>query len=470
MSASRPVVTGTLIVGGGITGLAAAERLAEAGAPFVLVESSPWLGGKIATERVDGLVIEGGPDCFLAAKPAGLALARSLGLTERLRATDPSHRRTYVRRGGRLHELPEGLTGLVPSRIAPLLKTRVLSPLGRLRAGCEVLLPGRSAATDESIAQFVTRRFGAEAYDWLVEPLLSGIFAGDGSALSLAATFPQLASLEREQGSVLRAMLRRSPPRIPGPSNVPTGFVTPAGGLGELVDALMARLPIGAVRCGASVTAIGTQGAAYRIALEDGTTMVARRLLLATPAHVSARLLEALDPALARELADIPFVSTATVSLAFPASAIPRPLDGYGYVSPRAEGGPIVACTWTSNKFPERVPAGSVLVRFFIGRAGDEAIVGAPDDRLVDLARHELAQLFGVSAAPALTRVFRWPRSIPQYVVGHLARLERISTLAAGHPGLLLAGASYRGVGIPDCIASGWAAAQAALDSMGAAA
>jgi oxygen-dependent protoporphyrinogen oxidase len=346
----------------------------------------------------------------------------------------------------------------------------VLSPLGRLRAGCEVLLPGRRTATDESIAQFVTRRFGAEAYDWLVEPLLSGIFAGDGSALSLGATFPQLASLEREQGSVLRAMLRRSPPRPSGSNNAPTGFVTPAGGLAELVDALTARLPIGAVRCGTSVTEIGTQGAAYRIVLGDGTAIVARRLLLATPAHASARLLEALDPALARELAAIPFVSTATVSLAFPASAISRPLDGYGYVSPRAEGGPIVACTWTSNKFPDRVPKGFVLVRFFIGRAGDEAIVDAPDERLVDLARRELAQLFGVTAAPALARVFRWPRSIPQYVVGHLARLERISGLAAGHPGLLLAGASYRGVGIPDCIASGWSAAQAALDSIGAAA
>jgi len=455
-------------VGGGITGLAAAERLAEAGAPFVLVEASPWLGGKIVTERVDGLVIEGGPDCFLAAKPAGLALARSLGLAERLRGTDPAHRRTYVRRGGRLHELPEGLTGLVPSRITPLLRTRVLSPLGRLRAGCELLLPGRAAPDDESIARFVTRRFGAEAYDWLVEPLLSGIFAGDGSTLSLAATFPQLASLEREQGSVLRAMLRRSPPRTPG--EAPMGFVTPAGGLGELVDALAARLPDDAVRCGTGVTEIAGQGFAYRIALGDGTSLVARRLLLATPAHVSARLLEGLDPVLARELADIPFVSTATVSLAFPTSAVPRPFDGYGYVSPRAEGGPIVACTWTSNKFPDRVPAGSVLVRFFIGRTGDEAIVNAPDDRLVDLARNELAQLFGVTAAPALARVFRWPRSIPQYVVGHLARLDRIAGLAAGHPGLLLAGASYRGVGIPDCIASGWAAAQAALTSVGAAA
>lgn len=470
MSAPPTTVTGTLVVGGGITGLAAAQRLAEAGAPFLLVEGSPRLGGKIATERVDGLVIEGGPDCFLAAKPAGMALVRTLGLEGRLRGTDPAHRRTYVRRAGRLHELPEGITGLVPSRIGPLLRTRVLSLPGRVRAGCELLLPRRPDTGEESIAQFVTRRFGAEAYDWLVEPLLSGIYAGDGSALSLAATFPQLATLEREQGSILRAMLRRPRAASAARAAAPMGFVTPAGGLGEIVETLVRRLPAAALRCGTAVTAIARRGPAYRVTLADGTAIAAERLLLATPAHVGARLLEALDPALAAELAAIPFVSTATVSLAFPASDVPHPLDGYGYVSPRAEGGPVVACTWTSNKFPDRVPAGTVLVRFFIGRAGDEAMVDAPDDRLVDLARNELAQLSGVTAAPAVARVFRWPCSIPQYVVGHPARLERIARLAGAHPGLLLAGASYRGVGIPDCIDSGWAAAQAALGAIGVAA
>ena len=470
MTSSRTTVTGTLIVGGGITGLAAAQRMQRAGAPFLLVEASPQPGGKIATERIDGLVIEGGPDCFLAAKPAGLALVRALGLADRLRGTDPAHRKTYIRRGGRLHELPEGITGLVPSRLAPLLRTRVLSPLGRLRAGCELLVPARAGGEDESIAQFVTRRFGAEAYDWLVEPLLSGIYAGDGRALSLTATFPQLAALEREQGSILRSMLRRPRGGATGSGNGPTGFVTPAGGLGEIVDALMARLPLGAVRCGTAVAAIARGHSRYQVTLADGSTIAAERLLLATPAHVSARLVEPLEPALARELTAIPFVSTATVSLAYPAAAVPRPLDGYGYVSPRAEGGPIVACTWTSNKFPDRVPAGSVLVRFFIGRAGQEAIVDESDERLVALARDELARLCGVTAPPALARVFRWPRSIPQYVVGHQARLERIAALAAAQPGLLLAGASYRGVGVPDCVASGWAAADAALRAIGAAA
>jgi protoporphyrinogen/coproporphyrinogen III oxidase len=218
------------------------------------------------------------------------------------------------------------------------------------------------------------------------------------------------------------------------------------------------------------VTAVARRAAAFRVTLSDGTTIAADRLLLATPAHVSAGLVDALDPDLARELDAIPFVSTATVSLAFPSSAVPRPLDGYGYVSPRAEGGAVVACTWTSNKFPHRAPDGHVLVRFFIGRAGREEAVHAPDQTLIDLGRAELARLFGVSAPPLLARVFRWPRSMPQYVIGHTARLERIAQRVAAHDGLLLAGASYRGVGIPDCIASGWAAAQAALGAVGVAA
>lgn len=461
-------VTGTVIVGGGITGLAAAERLAAAGAPFLLLEADTGLGGKIATEHVDGFVIEGGPDCFLATKPGGIALARTLGLEGRLRGTDPAHRRTYVKRGGRLHELPEGITGLVPSRVKSLLTTGVLSPLGRLRAGLEALVPARRSGAEESIAQFVIRRFGRDAYDWLVEPLLSGIYAGDGAQLSLAATFPQLMSLERDHGGILRAMMRRQAgAEQPGG---PSGFVTPAGGLAELIKAVILRLPEEAVRCGVAVSAVGRRDSRYCLHLDDGTTIAAGSLLLTTPAFASAELVRGLDADLARELEGIPFVSTATVSLAFRSSALPRQLDGYGYVSPRAEGGPVVACTWTSNKFPERVPAGGVLIRFFIGRAGYENVVDQPVGMLVDLARAELGHLFGVTAAPVFTRVFRWRKSMPQYVVGHPARLERITRLLAGHPGLLLAGASYRGVGIPDCISSGWAAAETVLGAVGAAA
>ncbi len=444
------------IVGGGITGLAAAQRLCERGVPFLLLEAEERLGGKIRTERVEGFVLEGGPDCFLSIKPAGLALCRSLGIEGRLEGTDPAFARAFVKRGGRLHELPEGMSGLVPSRVRPLLTTPLLSPLGRLRAALEPLVPARRNGAEESIASFASRRLGRETYEWLVEPLLSGIYAGDGRELSLEATFPQLAALERERGSLRRAMGRPS-----GRPNVLPPFVTPRGGLGEIVEALVSRLPRESLRLGAAVERLEVEGDGFLLLLAGGEGIACDAVLLATPAFAAANTLGPLDAELARALSEIPFVSTATVSLAYPAPAVPRRLDGYGYLSPRAEGGPLVACTWTSNKFPGRVPAAHVLVRLFLGRAGMDEVVRRPDEELLDLARRELESLFGISAPPSLARVFRWPKGMPQYTVGHRARLERIERRLARHPGLRLAGCSYRGVGIPDCIASGWEAAEA---------
>ena len=452
------------VVGGGITGLAAALRLSErlSGDGFVLLEGDGRLGGKIVTERAEAYVIEGGPDCFLASKPGGMALCSALGLKPRLRGTNPAFQRTYIKRHGRLHELPDGLSGLVPSRIGPLLTTGLLSPWGRVRAGLELLVRARQSAEDESIAAFVIRRFGAEAYHWLVEPLLSGIFAGDGMQLSIEATFPQLAQIEREHRTVVGAMMR-SRPRRHGPTPPVPGFVTTVGGLGEIVEAIAARLPAATRRTNAAVVAIARTAAGYRLTLASGEEMQAENVVLAMPAFAGAALLRPLAPELSAELEAIPYVSTATVSLAFSADGVPRPLDGYGYVSPRAEGGPIVACTWTSNKFPDRVPAGGVLVRFFLGRAGQEEIVEADDATLVGVAREELARVFDLTTEPSLSRVYRWPRGMPQYHVGHRARLDRIDRLASQLPGLLLAGSAYRGVGVPDCITQGWAAADRAL-------
>jgi oxygen-dependent protoporphyrinogen oxidase len=452
------------VVGGGIAGLAAADRAVELlGADEVLlVEAADRLGGKIATERVDGYVVEGGPDCFLAGKPAGVELCRRIGLAERLRPTNPAFRRSYVKRDGRLHELPDGITGLVPSRIAPLLTTRILSPAGRARAALEPLVTRRRAGGEESVAQFVTRRFGREAYDWLVEPLLSGIFAGDGRALSLPATFPQLAETEERHGSLLWPMLKAR--FAAGNGTRPAlGFVTPAGGLGELVDAVAHRLPSDSVWLDAPVHALWPLPAGYRLDVADGRTVDASSVILALPAFQAAELLDPHDPGLAATLRDIPFVSTATVSVAFPRSAVPRSFSGSGYVSPRAEGGSIVACTWTSNKFPGRVPDNGVLIRFFLGRAGREEVVEASDDGLRRLVRAELAAAHGITAEPALWRIYRWPRGLPQYTIGHRDRLDRIGIGLARMPGLFVAGASYRGVGIPDCIASGWSAADAAV-------
>ncbi len=455
------------IVGGGIAGLAAAHRLGELGleGPYVLLERAPRLGGKIATERAGKYVIEGGPDCFLASKPAGVALCRTLGIENRLRGTDPRFRRSYVKRNGRLYELPAGITGLVPSRIRPLLTTRLLTLRGRMRAGLEMFVRSRADGADESIAGFVTRRFGVEAYRWLVEPLLSGIYAGDGEQLSLRATFPQLIELERRQGSVIRMMLkaRVGRARPAGSGKAQLGFVTPVTGLDEIVEAIERTIPAPAIRRGVAVERLWQDGGAYVMRLDDGVELRAESVILATPSFITADLVAGFDDGLAAALREIPFVSTATVSVAFPAAAIARPLDGYGYVSPRAEGGPVVACTWTSNKFPDRVPQDGVLIRFFVGRAGAEEVVRASDDEIKRLIRAELERVLGISAEPVLWRIFRWPKGMPQYTLGHHDRLARIEDATGRHEGLFLAGASYRGIGIPDCIDSGRAAAAQAV-------
>ena len=457
------------VVGGGITGLAAAHRLSTilGTDDVLLLEATDRLGGKITTERTGGYVVEGGPDCFLGIKPAGLELCRRLGIADRIRGTNPNLRRSFVKRAGELHELPDGLTGLVPSRIGPLMTTGILSRFGRVRAACEPLMRRRRAEGDEAIASFVTRRFGREAYDWLVEPLLSGIFAGDGEALSLGATFPQLAETERLHGSVLLPMLRARFRKNGNGGARPLGFVTPETGLAEMVEALERQLPGQQVWRGARVAELVALPHGWRLTLEDGRTVDTLAVVCTAPAFVTAKLVAPVDPVLGEALAGIPFVSTATVSVAFPRHAVPQPLTGSGYVSPRMEGGSVVACTWTSNKFPARVPADGVLLRFFLGRAGREEPAFASDDEIRRLVRAELAAVHGITAEPTLWKIHRWPRGLPQYTVGHLDRLAAIDRQIAALPGLLLAGASYRGVGIPDCIKSGWAAADAAAAHVG---
>jgi oxygen-dependent protoporphyrinogen oxidase len=481
------------VVGGGIAGLTAAHRLQQLApsAPLALFESEPRLGGKILTESLDGFVIEGGPDSFLSYKPGALELCRELGLEGRLRGPEESLRRTYVARGGRLHEIPEGLTGLVPSRLAPLARSSLLSLRGKARLALEALVPPRCGAEDESLAAFLTRRLGREAYEYLVEPLMAGIFAGDGAQLSLQATFPQLREMEVRHGSLLRALraARRAgisaaagaaagevapaggAPRSGTPAR-PPAFLTLEGGLGELVEALRQRLSRVQLRLGAPVERVSRAEVGYRIetggALKGEATR-ADAVILASPAHATAGLVEGLDPELARLLRGIPHVSTATVSLAFPARSLPRPLAGHGYIVPRAEGGPVLACTWTSSKFPHRAPSGSALIRLFIGRAGDDAAAEQDPSLLVDLARRELRRTLGIEAPPSLARVYRWPAGMPQYTLGHLRCLEEIRRRLQALPGLFLAGNAYRGVGIPDCIRSGEEAAAAAAAWLGAA-
>jgi oxygen-dependent protoporphyrinogen oxidase len=452
-------VSRTVVVGGGIAGLAAALRLERLlpGTEVVLVESGPRLGGKIVTERVGQFVVEGGPDSFLTSKPRGIGLCEELGLSNRLVPRESRDGRTFVRLGGRLHTLPAGLTGMVPTRLDSMADSGILSEDGLTRLARELELPPAPRNGDESIAAFIRRRMGVEAYERLVGPLMCGIFGGNGDRLSLAATFPALRGLELEHGSVIRGLLARSAPNGGAPP-----FVSLRGGMAELVECLVMRLNATRVITGSNVTSIrrAKRGHGYEIGLDGGAVLAAGAVVLATPAYVTAEVVEPLDTALAEAHAAIPHASSAVVTLAYSSTDVPRSLDGYGYVVPEIEGSDVLACTWTSSKWQERAPAGHALVRIYMGRSEGRDVTADSDAELVGCARREVADTLGAEAAPLHVRIHRWQRGMPQYVLGHLDRLAAIEGALAEHPGLAVAGAAYRGVGIPDCIASGEAAAE----------
>jgi len=455
-----------VIVGGGIAGLSAAyvlERKATESLEVVLVEREYRLGGKIRTERADGFVIEGGPDTFVSTKPWAVDLCRELGMEDRLQGTDEARRRVYVLHQGRLVELPDGLAMMVPTRIWPMVKTPLLSAAGKVRMGLDLVLPAHPDEGDESLGNFVTRRLGREVYERLIEPLMSGIYAGDGDRLSLQATFPFLREWELRYGSLTRGALALRRKRS-SPNGRRSIFLTPLTGLAELVEALQANLRQTQVHLGASVKAIRRLEEGFELRTADGPPLRADAVILAAPAPAAAGMLAGMDEELVGLLASIEYVSTATVSLAFRSSDLPRPLDGHGYIIPRVEGREALACTWTSTKFPHRAPDGYALLRVFIGRAGQGDELLADERCLLDVARRELAQTLGLQAEPVVTRVYRWPQAMPQYNLGHPRRLEEIEARLRHLPGLFLAGAAYRGIGIPDCIRSGQEAARTALD------
>jgi len=462
------------IIGGGIAGLSAAYyalRTTHYETVTVLESASRW-GGKIVTERVpyDGrqFIIEGGPDTFLATKPWGVALCQELGLADRLHGANPRQKNTYVLHRNRLQPLPDGLALMIPTDIPSILKSQLVSWPGKVRMGLDFLLPSHNGHHDESLGGFVSRRLGREAYEALIEPLMSGIYAGDGDQLSLQSTFPYLRDLEARHGSLARGALaiRKKIAAAPGSRSA---FLTPTTGLAEIVEALVEALTENGadLRLNASVLRITKYAFRYLVELEAGKTLEADSVILAAPAPVSGRLLASLDPGLASVLGSIPYASTATVALAYRQGDLSRPLDGYGYVIPRREGRRALACTWTSTKFPHRAPEGYALLRVFVGRAGESPSPLGRGDRgegaILALAREELELTLGLTAKPLLSRGFIWENAMPQYNLGHPEKLARIEAALQKHPGLALAGNGYRGIGIPDCIHSGEMAVDAII-------
>ncbi len=459
MTSSAPDI---VIVGGGIAGLAAAFELTRATVPFRLYESGSRLGGVILSEQVDGFTIDGGPDSLLVQKPDGVRLAEELGLGERLVSTLPP-RLAYIQRGGRLYALPAASVLGIPTRVGPFVRTPLFTWPGKLRMGAEVFMrPPRDTRNrdDESIGAFMRRHFGEEATTYLAEPLLAGIHAGDVDRLSLAALFPRLLNAERTDGSLLRAFRRATPA-----ASADGAFRSLPDGLSELVRALEARMPAGAVRLATRVAAVrGIPGSEpLRVELGDGSTVEARAVVLTTPAYVTSGILREVDAELSRLCGEIPYASTATVAMAFTRAAVRHPLNGSGFVVPRVEATGILAGSWLSSKWPHRAPAGHVLLRTFVGGARDPRALDAGEPELVARSLQAIRPLLGISGDPLFTRVYRWERASAQHEVGHLARMAAIDRRLAACPGLFLTGSGFRGVGIPDCVADGRSTARQAM-------
>ncbi|TBR26216.1 protoporphyrinogen oxidase [bacterium] len=455
-----------LVVGGGIAGLSCAYDLAKAGQDVVLFEASPRLGGKILSDPAGPHVFEAGPDSFITQKPWGLALVRELGLDKLLLPTSETEKDVFVYTRGALRRYPDGLMLMAPAKVLPFLASDLVTWPAKLRMGLEPFVP-RGSDEDESLGAFTRRRFGREALEVIVGPVMAGIYAGDPDRLSLAATFPQFSDMERETGSILLALRRAHAKRLAAaaaPKKGPrvTMFMALDGGLGRLVDALAARLPAGSVRLGAPAESLRRDGKGW-VLKAAGAEHAADAVVLALPASAAARLLEPLDAAAAAELDAVRFVSTATVSLAYASGAWGGKLKGFGFVVDRREARTVVAGTYSSSKFPGRAKDGAELLRLFLGGAGREDVLDLSDSDILAAVRRDLKDILGASPEPATARVYRWPASNPQYDVGHRARVARLEARVKGLPGLVLAGSSYKGVGIPDCVRSGRDAAQRLL-------
>jgi oxygen-dependent protoporphyrinogen oxidase len=466
-----------IVVGGGIAGLATAYELHRLGVPFTLLEGAARAGGVILSERIDGFTIDAGPDALLVQKPDGVRLCEELGLGNRLVSTRPP-RLAFVQRAGRLHPLPAGSVLGIPTRVGPFIRTRLFSWPGKLRMAAEVVIPRRRDDGDESIGSFIARRFGREAVEYLAEPLLAGIHAGDVDRLSMRALFPRFVEAERARGSLLRTFRRAAGAAAGQDDTVRPGlpphegaFLSLPGGLTEMTCALVAALPPGSIRLGARVcrvsalaesagAAVAARAAAFRIEAGAGGPIEASALVLATPAYVTAQLVRAIDADLARLCSEISYASTATIALAFDRAAVRHPLNGSGFVVPRSEGTGILAASWLSSKWPDRAPEGRVLLRAFVGGARDPHGLERSDSGLVDLAMGALRPVLGIEGNPLLTRVYRWESANAQHEVGHLDRLAAIDRSLTAQPGLFFTGSGFRAVGIPACVADGRATAR----------
>jgi oxygen-dependent protoporphyrinogen oxidase len=453
-----------VIIGGGISGLSTAYYLAKGGAASTILESRARLGGVIQTERVEGCTLEAGPDSFLSIKPAALELIADLGLSNDVIGSNDHLRVTFVRKNGRLVPLPDGLMMMVPTKILPLITTGLLGWGTKLRMGLEWFRAPKPKPGDESVAEFVEEHYGREAVDYLAEPLLSGIYGGNPSELSVRSVLPRFVELAERYGSLTRGVLaeRAKAAQRRTKAAPPPLFRTLKGGLGQVVDAVAEAIQGKTeVRRGRAET-VERAASGFRVKM-DGDWLEADRLVVACEAHSGSALLGAVDARAAELLGMVPYSSSMTVALGFDAADFAKLPEGFGFLVPKKERRRLVACTWVGTKFSYRVPEGKIVARCFLGGMEDAGVLAERDDAIIAAVTAELREIAGITARPRFSRIARWPRSMAQYSVGHGQRVEELEARVAGIRGLYLAGNAYSGIGIPDCIRMGKMAAERIL-------
>ncbi|MGZ4836134.1 MAG: protoporphyrinogen oxidase [Terriglobales bacterium] len=461
-------MTRIAIIGGGISGLAAAFALEEhrrAGGDldYVLYEASARLGGVLRTEHIDGCLVEAGPDSFITEKPWATDLCRAVGLGDQLIGSNDADRKTYILTNGRLVVMPDGLMFMVPTKILPTGLSSLFSWKTKLRMTQELFHPPRAAEHDESVAAFVERHYGSEMVDRLADPLLSGVYGGEAASLSVRAVLPRFAEMERTHGSLGRAMLAARKKMAVGPRKpAPPLFTSLKNGMQHLAETVVTRLTPSSLLTNTPVQAIQAEAGGWIVSAGLQSDHF-DRVIVALPAPAAAQVLRMVSPELSAELAAIQYSSSITVGLGYDRDVRQSLPPGFGFLVPRSEGKKLLAATFVHNKFPHRAPDDRALLRCFFAGKNAEDVWPLADDQIVGIVRAELQQILGLRAEPLFARVYKWKSAMTQYGVGHLDRLERIERLRQHFPGLALAGNAYRGIGVPDCIRSGRDAAEQLL-------
>ncbi len=459
------------ILGGGISGLAAAFALEEfrrsgSELEYVLYEASARPGGVLRTEKVDECLVEAGPDSFITEKPWAADLCRRLGLDEQLIGSNDADRKTYILTNGRLVEMPDGLMFMVPTKILPTGLSPLFSWKTKLRMTRELFHPPRAVDHDESVAAFVERHYGSEMVDRLADPLLSGVYGGEAASLSVRAVLPRFAEMERTHGSLGRAMLAARKKMAAGPRKpAPPLFTSLKDGMQHLADTVVSRLTPASLLTNAPVQAVQAEGGSEGWVVSAGMQSDQfDRVIIALPAPAAAQVLRMASPGLAAELAAIQYSSSITVGLGYDREVRASLPPGFGFLVPRSEGKKLLAATFVHNKFPHRAPEDRALLRCFFAAKNAEDVWTLADEQIIGIVRDELKQILGLRDEPRFARVYKWKSAMAQYGVGHLDRLDRIERLRKQLPGLALAGNAYRGIGVPDCVRSGSEAAKQVVE------